>query len=571
MCSKVNKQIPHYCAPTSPFSLSYDGRAPRLAHPPPDRGQGPHLTVSRVSASLTQPVLTPAHTGLYECRVDFFRSPTHVNLVNLTVIEPPSSVAIVDNHAGASSRGRLLGPYPEGSQLTLSCLVTGGIPTPNILWQRDGSEIKIEAVESSEQKVTRSDLKVSALPRSWNNANVTCSAWNSDLTHPISASVTIHMYLSASSVVVQGTAATVSGQLASLQCWARGSTPPATLSWAINGQPLHPHREESSITEGVSTSEVEVKVTPADNGAVVSCSAINPAVDTIKPPTNTTKLVVYYPPTVSVEFGLSIEVKRLKEGDDVYLRCKVSANPPPDKITWFHEDRPVLPNRTRGIIMSGDSLALQKVDRHMAGQYRCAASNHLANATSRPLPLKLAYKPVCMMPSTTTYFIYDQPINVTCHIASHPPATRIDWYWNSGNDIISLQPTSSIPETMTRRPPPLSSDWDRSWARLSVRPSKHQEDRQLSCWANNIMGRQEMPCRFFIRVAQTPAPVSSCRLANITASSVSLTCVRPPHPQPGTTQYFAEVTCRLPFSYICFSQRYINRISFLHITDSSIS
>lgn len=106
-----------------------------------------------------------------------------------------------------------------------------------------------------------------------------------------------------------------------------------------------------------------------------------------------------------------------------------------------------------------------------------------------------------MMPSTTTYFIYDQPINVTCHVASHPPSTRIDWYWNSGNDIISHQPTSSVPEILTRHPPPSAADWDRSWARLSVRPSKHQEDRQLSCWASNAMGRQEKQCRFFIRVA----------------------------------------------------------------------
>ena len=42
------------------------------------------------------------------------------------------------------------------------------------------------------------------------------------------------------------------------------------------------------------------------------------------------------PPLVSVEFGLKIEPRRLKEGDDVYLRCKVSANPYPDKIIWFH-------------------------------------------------------------------------------------------------------------------------------------------------------------------------------------------------------------------------------------------
>lgn len=42
-------------------------------------------------------------------------------------------------------------------------------------------------------------------------------------------------------------------------------------------------------------------------------------------------------------------------------------------------------------------------------------------------------------------------------------------------------------------------------------------------------------------VTEAPLPLSSCRLANITASSLSLTCQRPDVAAAGTTLYRAEV------------------------------
>lgn len=44
------------------------------------------LSVSRKEATLTMQNMTMESGGIYECRVDFFKSPTHTSLVNLTII-----------------------------------------------------------------------------------------------------------------------------------------------------------------------------------------------------------------------------------------------------------------------------------------------------------------------------------------------------------------------------------------------------------------------------------------------------------------------------------------------------
>ena len=58
-------------------------------------------------------------------------------------------------------------------------------------------------------------------------------------------------------------------------------------------------------------------------------------------------------------------------------------------VPW-PQNRTLAPARTRGIIVSGDSLALQSVHRRMAGRYSCRAANFLGAATSTQLRLKLS-------------------------------------------------------------------------------------------------------------------------------------------------------------------------------------
>nr|CAI5835328.1 unnamed protein product [Callosobruchus analis] len=62
--------------------------------------------------------------GEYHCRIDYYRSPTKNNRVTLNIVVPPQNPTIIDE------RGKevpsVAGPYEEGGDLQLTCIVSGG-------------------------------------------------------------------------------------------------------------------------------------------------------------------------------------------------------------------------------------------------------------------------------------------------------------------------------------------------------------------------------------------------------------------------------------------------------------
>ncbi|ROT78551.1 putative hemicentin-2 [Penaeus vannamei] len=194
-----------------------------------------------------------------------------------------------------------------------------------------------------------------------------------------------------------------------------------------------------------------------------------------------------YPPEVLASLGYSIDLEKLKEGDDVYFTCSVKANPPASTITWYHEDTVQVQNVSMGVILSGESLVLQRVSRQRAGHYRCSATNPLATCVSQPVRLRIRYKPECLT-SPTTYFIYDKPINVTCTVSAYPSVSYIQWQWNNSNELTKT--------------PPVTESREKVSSQLTVFPTEGREDRVLSCWAVNEMGKQVKPCGFSVKVAR---------------------------------------------------------------------
>ncbi|XP_045127165.1 hemicentin-1-like [Portunus trituberculatus] len=508
--------------------FSHDGRVPQMRS---DMNQnGGTLTVSRGAATLTLHNLSLAHGGVYECRVDFFKSPTHTNFVNLTVVESPSSVEVVDGRGG-HARGGVLGPYLEDSPLSLTCIAKGGSPLPNVTWWRE-DRLLSEKWHLKAPNQVENELWVEKLTREWINTSLTCVAANTHLANPVSVTVKVDMYLLPTSVIVINPGPAREGEKMRLLCTSTGSRPSANLTWTVRGV-TRSAQKENMVYGKMTSSTLITNLTREDHNTTVTCSATNPAAPD-QPLANSTSLIVHYPPTVNASLGRSLRPELLKEGDDVYFTCSVAANPPATSITWYHKGTPLVQNVSGGIILSGNSLVLQGVGRQQVGRYTCSAINPLSSATSSPVTLRIKYKPVCRT-SPTTYFIYDKPINVTCSVSSYPPVKAIQWQWNSSNDVLSTVITGEEEDDDEDDEEP------RVWAQLTVEPTQSREDRTLTCWAVNEMGKQTTPCGFSVKVAQTPLPLSSCRLANITASSLSLTCQRPDVDAVGTTHYRAEV------------------------------
>lgn len=91
----------------------------------------------RKPAQLTLEPVKHEDEGDYRCRVDFKRGRTVNTIISLRVLLLPDDLRIVQAQKPHAKLEGLIGPFNEGSALTLVCLATGGKPRPQISWRRD--------------------------------------------------------------------------------------------------------------------------------------------------------------------------------------------------------------------------------------------------------------------------------------------------------------------------------------------------------------------------------------------------------------------------------------------------
>ena len=89
--------------------------------------------------------------------------------------------------------------------------------------------------------------------------------------------------------------------------------------------------------------------------------------------------IIYYSfladaPQLSLSLGAKIP-ETMREGSDVYFECLVRANPPLSEVVWLFEGRPLTNNPSSGILLTNQSLVMQRVRREHRGHYQCVASN----------------------------------------------------------------------------------------------------------------------------------------------------------------------------------------------------
>ena len=90
--------------------------------------------------------------------------------------------------------------------------------------------------------------------------------------------------------------------------------------------------------------------------------------------------------------GASIKHTSIKEGSDVYFDCNIRANPWVHDVGWLFDDKPFHGNLSAGIIISNQSLVLQRVTKKHRGRYQCVAVNSEGEGRSEEVRLNVQCK-----------------------------------------------------------------------------------------------------------------------------------------------------------------------------------
>ncbi|KAG7171576.1 turtle-like 5 [Homarus americanus] len=217
-------------------------------------------------------------------------------------------------------------------------------------------------------------------------------------------------------------------------------------------------------------------------------------------------------PRLSLAAGLNLDMEDIKEGDDVYFECGIKANPPVYKVQWFHNGDELSHNVSAGIILSNQSLVLQRVTRRSSGQYTCSATNLHGLGSSNAVQLSVKFAPLCRPGQK---FVYGggkhEELNITCSVEAHPEPTSFRWAFNSSSEIVDI---------------PSSKFWvvGNGKSQASYTPRTHLDYGSLLCWGNNDVGRQLKPCIYHIIHAAPPDPVNNCTVENVTSTGASIRC-----------------------------------------------
>ncbi|XP_038206654.1 neural cell adhesion molecule 1-like [Zerene cesonia] len=461
-------------------------------------------TVTR-PVSLTLSSVQLDDEGVYRCRVDFKNSPTRNFQIRLTVIVPPHQMLLYDK-SGADVSG-VVGPLEEGSALVLVCEVRGGRPEPVVTWLIDGKPVQKYIGEKTDTHVIVNRLEVQHLSREHLNTTFKCRATNTHLVPPQEKSVRLEMTLPPLSVsLLYRPQQLLAGSAATLQCVSEGSRPPALITWYKDNRSFEKERVTERANETWSVSTLVFHPTPSDNGAFVKCVATNPRLPS-KAIDDQLQLNVVYSPLVTLSLGSTLNPRDIKEGDDVYFECGVRANPREYRISWYHDDRPVIQNMTSGIIVSTRSLVLQKVTRQEAGKYSCRATNARGETASEPVKLRVQYAPVCGISSPRVVgAALHEALRVRCAVRADPADVTFLWQFNNSGESFNVSPARY-------------GTLNGSTSELQYTPASERDYGALTCRGTNSVGRQLQPCVFQIVPAARPAPPRNCSISSGNDSS----------------------------------------------------
>ena len=471
-------------------------------------------------ASLKIRNISEADSGLYRCRVDFTTSQTRTERINLKVIVRPGKPHIFDDTG--TVRDIFAGPYLEGNDIHLSCRVYGGKPPPRVVWFKNFQILSEQYIQEEDpftkELVTYNNLTLHAVPRSDLHANITCEATNYNNSVQ-QKTITLDMnFLPLKMEVLNKESELQAGIKQTFTCKAYGSRPPAILTWWMGNQRLDGEVYSPVPTDGTtSTSTISIVPTEADTNKTLTCKAENREIrqGILK---ESWDLDILYPPRITLELSSMLEEQDVAEGNDVFFVCKISSNPPINRmVEWYHNGKLLKQIQKKGIIMnsSGTNLVLQEVKKEANGNYTCSANNGIPHSGhtvySKPFNLDVKYLPVCVPEGVKVYGVAkEENVRIRCQVAANPSNLTFRWTFNNSAEIKHVSQNK------------FQSNGTVSL--FSYKPERELDYGTLMCWSRNSIGEQQKPCVFHIIAAGKPDPVKNCSISNVTSNSFQISC-----------------------------------------------
>ncbi|XP_065366924.1 nephrin isoform X1 [Calliphora vicina] len=352
--------------------------------------------------------------------------------VQLSVLYPPGPPYIEGYTQGETLR--------RGQTVELMCRSRGGNPPAQLIWYKNGSQIRMAYRTSGRLS---ENIYTFTAEASDNKARFRCEASNVMSQTPLKAEVDLTVLFAPTHVSISGSTEARVGDVVPLTCTTAASNPPAEIKWMVGGRQIRNATSRTTVSpEGgwITISNITAVIEPNKRSLVVICHGLNMQLTENVVSTHT--INVLYPPIPPIISGY-IEGQIIPAGSVQKLLCVSSGGNPLATLTWYKNDKRINSViRTADKSVSAEITILANVTDNQA-QYRCEASN---SATEIPL-FESTTLSVHFAPETVKIRIEPEELKpgveatIICDSSSSNPPAKLSW-WKDGIPIEGINNTS---------------------------------------------------------------------------------------------------------------------------------
>ncbi|XP_076339232.1 hemicentin-1-like isoform X2 [Tachypleus tridentatus] len=363
--------------------------------------------------------------------------------------KPSSPIITKDGNVLKSSR--TIGPFIEGTTLSLECKSTGGKPAPEVTWW-NGSESLPSRLSSTEDDLGISNVTSSTrfvISRGDLGTKLRCKVKNDAISKELVAWVEVDVHVKPSSLEIEGPSdPVVAGNTVLLTCTIEGAKPAGKATWYNQSKIVEPqpHSRSELMSDGTfkTVSQLEITVSRFDHLGTFYCKGTNPVIQQKGdvPLLKSTDLEVSYLPVVVAQPVGGLIVKETKEAT---FFCSFDANPSNiTSVTWYKDGVELMNNEDQKLEVGGlevPTLTIRNVSRTMRGLYHCSLRNSigLGNATNA-VDLNVLYPPsveVIILPASVNEGD-NKNVSLLCDIVDGNPQNLIRTRWYKNQELLDV-------------------------------------------------------------------------------------------------------------------------------------